>query len=220
MAATMPAVTRDLPVLVVGLARTGVAAVRFLAGAGARVRAADRRSAAELDAVVRELAPIAELVLGADDPGGARGHRARRAARACRRTVPCLATAVARGIPIVSEIELAARHLDVPILAVTGTNGKSTTTTLLGAMAARRRPPDLRRGQSRDAARERDRRRRQVAVVEVSSFQLEWVDRFRPKVGVFLNLTEDHLDRYPDLEAYGCAKLRSSRARRRATPRS
>ena len=107
-----------------------------------------------------------------------------------------------------SEIELAARHLDVPILAVTGTNGKSTTTTLLGAMlrAAGRRTfvggnlgtPLVSAVGAGD----------EVAVVEVSSFQLEWVDRFRPQVGIFLNLTDDHLDRYADLDAYGRAKLR------------
>ncbi|MBP1689543.1 MAG: murD [Deltaproteobacteria bacterium] len=208
MAASMPAVTRDLPVLVIGLARTGVAAVRFLAGTGARVRATDRHSAAELDAVVRELAPIAELVLGADDPAVLDGIALVVPSPGVPADGPVLAMAVARGIPIVSEIELAARHLDVPILAVTGTNGKSTTTTLLGAMvraAGRRTFVGGNLGTPLVSAIGGD---DEVAVVEVSSFQLEWVDRFRPKIGVFLNLTDDHLDRYPDLEAYGCAKLR------------
>src|SRR6185436_7872934 len=104
--------------------------------------------------------------------------------------------------------EIAARHLDVPILAVTGTNGKSTTTTLLGAMlrtAGRRTFVGGNLGTPLVSAVGGD---DEAAVVEVSSFQLEWVERFRPKVGIFLNLTDDHLDRYADLDAYGRAKLR------------
>jgi len=206
--ADIPPVTRDLPVLVIGLARTGVAVVRFLAERGARVRAADRRTAAELGAVVDELGPIAELVLGADDPAALDGIALVVPSPGVPADGPLLTAAVARGIPIVSELELAARHLDIPLLAVTGTNGKSTTTTLLGAMlrADGRRTfvggnlgtPLVSAVGAGDA----------VAVVEVSSFQLEWVDRFRPTIGIFLNLTDDHLDRYADLDAYGHAKLR------------
>jgi UDP-N-acetylmuramoylalanine--D-glutamate ligase len=208
MAGSMPPVTRDLPVLVIGLARTGVAAARFLAGRGARVRAVDRRSAAELGAVVDEVAAIAELRLGADDPAALDGVALVVPSPGVPADGPLLAAAVARGIPIVSEIELAARHLDVPLLAVTGTNGKSTTTTLLGAMLrqdGRRTFVGGNLGTPLISAVDRG---DDVAVVEVSSFQLEWVDRFHPRIGVFLNLTDDHLDRYPDLDAYGRTKLR------------
>ncbi len=122
-------------------------------------------------------------------------------ARCSRRRSPA-------AIPIASEIELAARHLDIPLLAVTGTNGKSTTTTLLGAMLrqdGRRTFVGGNLGTPLVAAVGGD---YEAAVVEVSSFQLEWVDRFRPRIGIFLNLTDDHLDRYADLDAYGRAKLR------------
>ncbi len=208
MTAAIPDVTRDLPVLVIGLARTGVAAARFLAARGARVRVVDRRPAAELGGAADALAAIAEVRLGADDPAALDGVALVVPSPGVPADGPLLSAAVTRGIPIASEIELAARHLDIPLLAVTGTNGKSTTTSLLGAMLR----SDGRRtfvggnlgtplvtavGAGDD-----------VAVVEVSSFQLEWVDRFRPRVGVFLNLTDDHLDRYPDLDAYGRAKLR------------
>ncbi len=121
---------------------------------------------------------------------------------------PLLTAAVARGLPIVSEIELAARHLAVPILAVTGTNGKSTTTTLLGAMLRAAGIATFVGGNLGTPLITAVGAGDEAAVVEVSSFQLEWVDRFRPRVGVFLNLTDDHLDRYPDLDAYGRAKLR------------
>ena len=208
MTAIPPEITRGLPVLVIGLARTGVAVARFLAARGARVRAVDRRSASELGDAVADLGPGVELALGADDPAVLDGMALVVPSPGVPADGRLLATAVARGIPIVSEIELAARHLDVPLLAVTGTNGKSTTTTLLGAM--------LRAGGRRTfvggnlgtplvtAVGAGD----EAAVVEVSSFQLEWVERFRPTVGIFLNLTDDHLDRYADLDGYGRAKLR------------
>ena len=208
-AAAIPAVTPGSPVVVIGLARTGLAVARFLAGRGARVRAVDRRSAEELGAAVAELATLgAEVRLGTDDPAVLDGMALVVPSPGVAADGALLAAAVRRGIPIASEIELAARHLDVPLLAVTGTNGKSTTTSLLGAMLRH----DGRRtfvggnlgtplvtavGGGWDAA-----------VVEVSSFQLEWVDRFHPRVGIFLNLTDDHLDRYADLDAYGAAKLR------------
>ena len=119
-----------------------------------------------------------------------------------------LQRALARCIPVLSEIELAARFLTCPILAVTGTNGKSTTTTLLGAM--------LREAGMRvfvggnlgtpliDACAAES--EYQAVVVEVSSFQLEWVYSFRPRVAVLLNLTPDHLDRYASMVEYGRAK--------------
>ncbi|MEO6029252.1 MAG: UDP-N-acetylmuramoyl-L-alanine--D-glutamate ligase [Candidatus Binatia bacterium] len=208
MAADIPAVTRDLPVLVIGLARTGIAAVRFLAERGARVRAVDRRTAAELGVVVDELGPIAELVLGADDPAALDGIALVVPSPGVPADGPLLTAAVARGIPIVSELELAARHLDIPLLAVTGTNGKSTTTTLLGAMLRADGRRTFVGGNLGTPLVSAVGAGDEVAVVEVSSFQLEWVDRFRPKIGIFLNLTDDHLDRYADLDAYGQAKLR------------
>jgi UDP-N-acetylmuramoylalanine--D-glutamate ligase len=203
-----PALERGLPVLVLGLARSGIASARFLAACGARVRAADRRSAAELGPAVAELAPLVELRLGTDDPSVLDGVALVVTSPGVPPTAPLLAGAAARGIPIVSEIELAARHLDIPVLAVTGTNGKSTTTTLLGAILQRagRRPfvgGNLGTPLVTAIGGGYD-----VAVAEVSSFQLEHVDRFRPVVGVFLNLTDDHLDRYADRDAYGRAKLR------------
>lgn len=191
--------------VVVGAARTGRAAARVLAAHGARVRVVDRDPAATRDPrwpAAVELCPgddRAERLDGIDlvvpSPGVARDH-------------PVLARAVARGIPVWSEIELAARLVRCPILAVTGTNGKSTTTVLLGNMlrAAGQRVfvggnlgTPLCDAVDGEPAWD-------AAVAEVSSFQLEWVTTFRPAVAVLLNLTPDHQDRYPDPAAYGAAK--------------
>jgi UDP-N-acetylmuramoylalanine--D-glutamate ligase len=192
-------------VLVIGAARTGRAAAQMLAGRGARVRVLERDPAAARDprwpASVHlqrgddRAASIDAVDLVVPSPGVPHDH-------------PVLQAAGAHGIPIWSEIELASRLLSCPILAVTGTNGKSTTTVLLGAMlqAAGRRvfvggnlgtplSEAVASGDVWDAA-----------VVEVSSFQLEWVATFRPAVAVLLNLTPDHQDRYPDPAAYGAAK--------------
>lgn len=120
-----------------------------------------------------------------------------------------LRRAVELGIPVWSEIELAYRELDAPIVAVTGTNGKSTTTVLIGEMCRQAGVRAFVGGNLGtpliEASYNPDYR---VVIAEVSSFQLEWVENFRPRVGVFLNLSPDHLDRYPDLDAYGAAKLR------------
>jgi UDP-N-acetylmuramoylalanine--D-glutamate ligase len=196
---------RGQRVLVVGAGRTGQSVAAFLSRRGGAVRLVEREAAALERATLPpgievRLGDTAEdLLAGVDvvvpSPGVARTHA-------------LLQRAAARGVPILSEIELAGRVLSCPLLAVTGTNGKSTTTTLLGAMcaAAGRRvfvggnlgTPLI---EACDATPEYE-----LAVVEVSSFQLEWVRRFRPAVAVLLNLTPDHLDRYADLAEYGRAK--------------
>jgi UDP-N-acetylmuramoylalanine--D-glutamate ligase len=191
--------------VVIGAARAGRAAVRVLAARGARVCVLERDATARPDA---DWPPTVELrtddgsdgaLAGADlvvpSPGVAREHR-------------LLQRAAAGGIPVWSEIELAARLLSCPILAVTGTNGKSTTTVLLGNMlkatgahvfVGGNLGTPLSDAVSSGAGWD-------AAVAEVSSFQLEWVPSFRPAVAVLLNLTPDHQDRYADPADYGAAK--------------
>jgi UDP-N-acetylmuramoylalanine--D-glutamate ligase len=118
---------------------------------------------------------------------------------------PLVAAARARGIPVWSEVELGSRLLPNPILAVTGTNGKTTTSELLGAMLGAPVAGNVGRALCElDGAVDPD----AWVVVEVSSFQLEDVDTFRPRVAVLLNLEPDHLDRHGTFEAYAAAKLR------------
>jgi UDP-N-acetylmuramoylalanine--D-glutamate ligase len=192
--------------LVIGAGRTGQSTARFLAERGARVRLLERNAdlLAQLDlpaAIAGVPDSEADRALrGADlvvpSPGVAREH-------------PLLQRATAAGVPVVSEIELAARFLTCPILAITGTNGKSTTTTLLGEMVKATSSPVFVGGNLGtpliDAAL-RDAPAYRAAVVEVSSFQLEWVHTFRPHIAVLLNLTPDHLDRYADCNDYAAAK--------------
>lgn len=193
-------------ILVLGAGRTGVSTAGVLERRGVRVILVDRsRDALErlhLPTAVERCADDTDVALlgGIDlvvtSPGIPMDHVLLRAA-------------VRRAVPVWSELELAFRLLSCPILAITGTNGKSTTTTLLGAMlgaAGLRVFVGGNLGTPLIEATEHG--HLDAAVVEVSSFQLEWVEQFRPRVAVLLNLTPDHLDRYPSLDAYGSAKMR------------
>ena len=194
-------------VLVVGLGRTGKAVARVLAARGDRVRAGDARSAGALALDPRELAGI-ELCAGSDGPQLLDGIDLVVPSPGVPRTAPVLVEAVRRGIGVASEIELAARELACPIVGVTGTNGKSTTTTLVGlalAESGRRTFVGGNLGTPLITALERP---YDVCVAEVSSFQLEWVARFRPRVGCLLNVTDDHLDRHPSFADYRDTKAR------------
>lgn len=197
-------------VLVVGLARTGIGVVRFLAEKRARVTATDIRTADELQeysSAIRGLAVNTELgahrvetFLNADlivvSPG-------------VPLSIEPITAAREKGIEVISEIELACRFIRDPIIGVTGTNGKTTTTLLLGDMlkASGRRVfvggnvgnPLI------DCA---GRGTWDYVVAEISSFQLEAIDTFRPHIALMLNISEDHLDRYPAYGEYIRAKFR------------
>jgi len=193
--------------LVVGWRRTGRAVAALLAAGGTRVRVADAQTAAALGDDAAAPSGV-ELRLGEDGPALLADVDLVVPSPGVPREAPILRAAVAAGIPIVSEIELAARALAVPIVAVTGTNGKSTTTTLVGLALARagRRPfvgGNLGTPLVEAVGRDVD-----VAVAEVSSFQLEWVDGFRPAVAALLNVTPDHLDRHTSYEEYRDLKAR------------
>lgn len=194
-------------VLVVGFGRTGRAVARVLAARGDRVRAADARDVATLGVQPGDLAGI-ELVAGDDGPALLDGIDLVVPSPGVPRTAPVLVEARRRGVPIASEIEVAARALRCPIVGVTGTNGKSTTTTLVGlalAVSGRRTFIGGNLGTPLVTALEGE---HDVCVCEVSSFQLEWVETFRPRVGCFLNVTDDHLDRHPTFADYRDTKAR------------
>jgi UDP-N-acetylmuramoylalanine--D-glutamate ligase len=201
----------DKNILVVGLAKTGVACARFLASKGARVTVTDMRSEsaltgqfAELEGygINRELERHDETTFLASDlivvsPG-------------VPMDLPQLVAAKLAGREIISEIELAARFIDVPLAAITGTNGKTTTTTILGAIFKHNGYHTFVGGNIGDPLIEAAESHQIVdqVVAEISSFQLEWITSFRPTVAALLNLSEDHLDRYPNYQAYINAKLR------------
>lgn len=112
------------------------------------------------------------------------------------------------GVPVIGEIELAARYLAAPIAAVTGTNGKSTATELLGSILSAWGCDVFTGGNLGRPLIEAAGKRWDAAVVEVSSYQLETIDKFRPKVSILLNITDDHLERHGDMSGYAAAKAK------------
>ena len=194
-------------VLVVGLARSGMAAAHVLAGAGASVVGYDRNGSLEVGRL-RELG--VELHLGREEERLLQGIDLVVKSPGVPGETVLVQGARARGIPVWSEIELGARLLSNPILGVTGTNGKTTTSELLGAVfRASGRPVDV----AGNVGRPLTSLVGSVAddawiVCELSSFQLEDVETLEPKVGVLLNLEPDHLDRHGSFDAYAGTKLR------------
>jgi UDP-N-acetylmuramoylalanine--D-glutamate ligase len=198
-------------VVVVGMARSGIAAARLCARRRARVVATDRKAAGELPPEVLSLEKEGvRLELG--------GHRMETFTSASMvvvspgvpSTMPELQAARAAGVPVVAELELGYRLLKGRVAAITGTKGKSTTTAALGAML-REAGGDVRVGGNIGQAVTgivEGSTEATTFVLEVSSFQLEGTDTFRPHVAVFLNLSADHLDRHASFEEYGQAKAR------------
>jgi UDP-N-acetylmuramoylalanine--D-glutamate ligase len=198
-------------VLVVGLARTGVVVSLFAAAYGATVTATDLRPEMQLGAIVEKLrAAGVKLELGGHTPVRFIEHDLIVVSPGVPANLPALETARARGIPVWSEIELAWRFLRGKLVAITGSNGKTTTTSLVAHILKTAGIPTLVGGNigvpllslveyTDDAS---------VTVAEVSSFQLEGIEAFRPEVGVLLNLTPDHLDRHASFEEYAAAKMR------------
>jgi UDP-N-acetylmuramoylalanine--D-glutamate ligase len=198
-------------VVVIGLARSGIAAASFLARRGARVVAADAKGEAALAPEALALrAQGVRLELGPHRRETFTGASLVVVSPGVPWELPELAAAREAGVPVIAEIELAFRHLEGRVAAVTGTKGKSTTTAALGAMLCEA-GFDARTGGNIGAPLiglvERSTRATTFAV-EVSSFQLEGTVRFRAHVAVWLNLSADHLDRHPSLEAYVAAKAR------------
>ena len=194
---------RGKRVVVAGLGASGGAAARLLAERGARLVLSDRSDAIDIRGL-----PQGELRLGSEDPRALDGADLVVVSPGVPPSAPMLREADRRRIPIIGEIELAAAIIEAPIVAITGTNGKSTVTVLAGEMFKAAGYRTFVGGNLGQPLSEAVACRPEVAVAEVSSFQLERIVRFKPRVGVYLNLTEDHLDRYRDLAEYGRAKAR------------
>jgi len=191
--------------LVVGLGVTGVALARFLKKRGALVTVTDALGEAVLGDRLKAVRAIdVRLELGGHRPESFAGADLIVLSPGVPHTLAPLQAARAAGIPVMGEIELAARFIAEPIVAVTGTNGKTTTTTLLGEMLKKSGVKVFVGGNIGtpligypDADFKADR-----IVTEISSFQLDTIDTFRPQVAVLLNISADHLDRYADFDAY------------------
>jgi UDP-N-acetylmuramoylalanine--D-glutamate ligase len=198
-------------VLIVGLGKSGLASALFLKARGARVTVSDTKKEDQLRDEIPTL-----LDHGIAVETGGHGERTFRSqdliivSPGVPVDAPPLVQARSLGEKVIGEIELAARHLPGPIVAITGSNGKTTTTTLCGEIIGACGPRTLVGGNigtpaiSLVEAASAD----TVAVLEVSSFQLETIETFRPKVAVILNVTPDHLDRHRTFQAYADAKAR------------
>ena len=195
-------------VVVVGAARSGLAAVELLRSRGARVTLSESR--ASFDEAAALAASGVQVETGGHQPGTLAGADLVVVSPGVPMEQPAFAAARDRGVEIIGELELAWRWLKGRVIAITGTKGKSTTTTLIGRMldAAGRHvlvggnigvPVSAQVEASTDLT---------VHVIEVSSFQLATTTTFRPWIAVWLNLTDDHLDRHASLQEYGDAKAR------------
>jgi UDP-N-acetylmuramoylalanine--D-glutamate ligase len=202
-------------ILVVGLGKSGLVTACWLAGAGAEVVVSEMRPLHELNqGVLQEVQKLgiqvkagghqkddflkAELIV--PSPGVPLDLESLKAARS-------------QGIPIRGDLELAIQNMNIPVLAVTGTNGKSTVTTFLGTLLANAGLSVFVGGNIGTPIFEylTSRQKADYAVLEISSFQLDLMESFAPLISIILNITPDHLDRYPDYEAYAASKLSIAR---------
>jgi len=198
-------------VLVVGLARTGIATAKFLKAKGSFVTTTEVKPKEEMREAVQELK-------GMDISTEWGGHQTETFLKqdiivvspGVDLSIEPIQKAIKQGVRVISEIELAYHFIRVPIIAVTGTNGKTTTTLLIGEMlkedgrkvgvGGNVGEPMILFTDGKD--------RWEVLVVEISSFQLEAIEDFRPRISVLLNITEDHLDRYSSYDDYIEAKVK------------
>jgi UDP-N-acetylmuramoylalanine--D-glutamate ligase len=198
-------------VLVVGLGKSGVASALFLKARGAQVTVSDTKSGDEL----RNEIPVL-LDHGITVETGKHGDRTFRGqdlivvSPGVPVDAPPLVQARTLGEAVIGEVELAAQFLPGPIVAITGSNGKTTTTTLIGEIMTAAGFPALVGGNiGTPAISLADRAKPETVIaLEISSFQLETIRTFRPKIAVVLNVTPDHLDRHRTFEVYVDAKAR------------
>jgi UDP-N-acetylmuramoylalanine--D-glutamate ligase len=198
-------------VLVVGLGKSGLSAAMFLRGQGARVTVSDTRSAVALE---KEIPALLEAGIMVESGGHGLLTFRRQDLIVISPGVPMdtpeVKQVIAFGLPVIGELELASRYLQGRVVAITGSNGKTTTTSLVGKIFGDAGVPTLVGGNiglpvidlvAKSTAET-------VSVVEVSSFQLETVEEFHPWIAVILNVTPDHLDRHGSFESYVAAKER------------
>ncbi len=198
-------------VLVVGLGKSGLSAAMFLREQGARVTVSDTRSAV---ALAKEIPALLEAGIMVESGGHGLLTFRRQDLIVVSPGVPMdtpeVKQVVAFGLPVIGELELASRYLQGRVVAITGSNGKTTTTTLVGKIFGDAGVPTLVGGNiglpvidlvAKSGSKT-------VSVLEVSSFQLETVEEFHPWIAVVLNITPDHLDRHGSFESYAAAKAR------------
>jgi UDP-N-acetylmuramoylalanine--D-glutamate ligase len=203
-------------VTVMGMARSGESAARLLLAAGARVTIADAKDEVQLADVLARL-DRARITIrtGADYGSSLRETDLVVISPGVPARLPMLEAARGRGVAVIGELELASWFLGAPVIAITGTNGKSTTVTLIGEILKRSGKRAFVGGnigtplsEAALATRQAGASPYEYIVAEVSSFQLETIRRFRPWCAAILNITTDHMDRYERAADYVAAKAR------------
>ncbi|MDO8587971.1 MAG: UDP-N-acetylmuramoyl-L-alanine--D-glutamate ligase [Armatimonadota bacterium] len=200
-------------VAVIGMARTGMAVAAALRTLGAEVTLYDRKPAEELEDSLAEAARLGVAARPGIDAPPLGGADLVIPSPGIPREAPVFVKAREMGIPVLSEIELAYRLSRAPIIAVTGTNGKTTTTVMIGKMleadgrdtyiAGNVVAGDIRLPLVTAAVRATE---KSVIVAEISTFQLEWIESFRPRIGALLNISRDHGDRHTNMDEYADLK--------------
>ncbi len=198
-------------VLVIGIARSGIAVAKFLRGKGAEVTLTDIKDRQQLGSIVEDLERSdINLVLGQQPDIKREDISFIVVSPGVPLTIEPIQKAYRQAIPVYSEVEIASRYAKAPIVAITGTNGKTTTTSLIGEMFENAGYKTFVAGnigvpviEKVEAFQKED-----MIVAEVSSFQLETTKEFKPKVSLILNITPDHLDRHGNLENYAEAKAK------------
>ena len=196
---------QDKKVAVIGVGKTGLATARFLAGRKARIALTDEKPVSAWGETLAALEGLpADLTITPYGPEVLAGADMVVPSPGVYPSNPILMEALRRAIPVVSELELAWRFLKTPLVAITGTNGKTTVTTLIGEMLGAAGKRVFVGGNIGapligyvDGPQEAD-----WAVVEVSSFQLQWVREFHPRIALLLNTTFDHVDYHGSFDAY------------------
>jgi len=208
---------KNKKVLVVGMARSGCAAAALLQRHGAQVTITDIKPAEELQEAIDILSPLGVAVeTGGHHPDSLKSAEMIVLSPGISLEQPVIQAARELGIPVLSELELAYSFCRSRIAAVTGTNGKTTTVHLLAQMVADAGIPCVLAGNMGRPFSEvvEQAPENGVVVLEVSSFQLEAVQNFRPQVAAILNITPDHMDRYPNMQGYIEAKAKIMRRQR------
>ncbi len=200
---------RGRRVAVLGAARSGVALASLLHLAGADVLVSDIKPRHQLDETIRRLPREVQLETGGHSPAVLESNLIT-ISPGIPLDIPILQEARRRNIPILGEMEIASWFVQAPIVAITGSNGKTTTTSLIGEILKQAYSKVVVAGNIGNplSAALLETPSPDIVVVEISSFQLETIDVFHPRIAVFTNLSENHLDRYPDYQSYIAAKMR------------
>lgn len=208
----MKELNKNSKILVVGLGkRSGLSACNFLSRKGHQVFASDTKTSEELKSITKELMGDVKVFAGNQEPSILdEGFDMVVLSPGVPKSIPLIRAAYDKNIPVIAEVELAYRYMKGKLVAITGTDGKSTTTSLIGHILKELGIKTFTGGNLGTPfisfVEETD--EHSVSVVELSSFQLETIDTLRPDTAVILNVTPDHLDRYNGMSEYLEAKLR------------